>query len=97
MRKVIVFVFAVIVLPAFLLGCATTVYVPEAPPPPKAEMKPPAPGPKAVWVEGHWKWSHGRYLWVPGHWVKKPRGKWVSGHWEKRPRGWVWVKGHWRR
>jgi hypothetical protein len=97
MIKVIVFIFAVMVLSAFLLGCAATVYVPEAPPPPKAEMKPPAPGPKAVWLDGYWKWSHGRYVWAPGHWIKKPRGEWVSGHWVKRPRGWVWVTGYWRR
>ncbi|MCK4385307.1 MAG: YXWGXW repeat-containing protein [candidate division Zixibacteria bacterium] len=97
MKKVIVFILAVMVLFAFLLGCTKTVYVTESPPPAKAEVKTPAPGPKAVWIEGHWKRSHGRYVWVPGHWVKKPHGKWVSGHWEKRPRGWVWVKGHWRR
>jgi hypothetical protein len=96
MRRVIVFAFAVVVLFTFLVGCAVT-YVPESPPPAKAEVKPPAPGPKAVWVDGHWKWSHGRYVWVPGHLVKKPHGKWAPGHWEKRPRGWVWVKGHWSR
>jgi hypothetical protein len=99
MRKVAVFVCVVMVLSAFLLGCATTayVYVPKSPPPAKSEVKPPAPGRKAVWIEGHWKWSDGRYVWVPGYWVKKPHGKWMSGRWEKRPHGWVWVKGRWRR
>jgi hypothetical protein len=97
MRKIVAFVLAVIVLSVFLLGCTRTVYVLESPPPAKSEVKPPPPGPKAVWIDGNWKRSHGRYVWVPGHWVKKPHGRWVSGHWEKRPRGWVWVKGRWRR
>jgi hypothetical protein len=47
-------------------GCASA----PPPPPAKVEVRPAAPGPKAVWVPGHWKW-HGRrrgYDWVPGHW-----------------------------
>ncbi len=95
--KGILFVFlALIILTTFLFNCATTVYVPEPPPAPKEEIKPPRPGPKAVWIEGYWKWSGDHYIWVPGHWVKKAKGHWVPGHWVKRPRGWVWVKGHWR-
>ena len=87
----------VVVLFAFLASCASVVFVPEPPPAPKKEVKPPRPGPKAAWVDGHWKWSHGQYVWVPGHWVKKPKGQWVAGHWKKTPRGHKWVKGHWRR
>jgi hypothetical protein len=88
---------SITILMAFLFSCAATFYIPEPPPPLKEEIKPPHPGPKAVWVEGHWKWSHGQYVWVPGHWVKNPKGVWVKGHWKKTPRGWKWVKGHWRR
>lgn len=84
------------ILVAFLLSCAGSVYVTDPPPTPKEEIKSPAPGPKAVWIEGHWKWSHGHHVWVPGYWVNKPYGTWVPGHWDKRPRGWMWVEGHWR-
>lgn len=84
------------ILLAFLFSCAGTVYVTDPPPAPKDEIQPPAPGPKAVWVEGCWKWSGGHHVWVPGYWVKHPHGTWVGGHWDKKPRGWVYVKGHWR-
>ena len=82
---------------AFLIGCAATVYAPGPPPPRKAEVKPVPPGPKAIWVAGHWKWTGHEWAWVRGHWVKAPRGKWVPGRWEKRPRGHVWIPGHWKK
>lgn len=78
-------------------GCAGTVYVRDEPPPPQVEVRPVAPGPNAVWIDGYWRWAHGRYIWVPGHWERHPKGTWVPGHWDKRPRGHVWVPGHWRR
>ena len=96
MRNYLLAFLCVTILLTFLFSCAATVYVPDPPPAPKDEIKPPAPGPKAVWVEGWWKWSGGHHVWVPGHWVKNSKGNWVAGHWDKRPHGWVWVKGHWR-
>ena len=97
MKKFLLALLSIIILVAFLFGCTATVYVPASPPPAKEEIKPPRPGPKAVWVSGHWKWSHSQYVWVPGHWAKNPKGHWVKGHWKKTPRGWVWKKGRWRR
>ncbi len=80
-----------------LAGCAGTVYVPGPPPAPRAEVQPARPGPKVVWVKGHWKWTGRKYRWVDGRWAdKRDGGHWVSGHWTKRPRGWVWVPGHWK-
>jgi len=96
-KKFLLALLGITILAAFLFNCAATVYVPQPPPPLKEEIKSPRPGPKAVWVEGHWKWSHGQHVWVPGHWVKNPKGVWVKGHWKKTPRGWVWKKGYWRR
>ena len=63
-------------------------------------VKPPKPGPKHVWINGHWKWSKKRkeYIWVKGYWLKPKKGRaWVPGHWEKVPGGFKWVPGHWRR
>jgi len=78
-------------------GCAGTVYVASEPPPPQVEVRPVSPGPRAVWIDGHWGLSHGKYRWAPGHWEKNAKGTWVPGHWDKRPRGHVWLPGHWRR
>ncbi|HEX9750539.1 MAG TPA: hypothetical protein VGB22_04530 [candidate division Zixibacteria bacterium] len=78
-------------------GCAGTAYVVVDPPAAKEEVQPARPGPRAVWIPGHWKWHKGQYVWEGGHWAKKAKGAWVAGHWDKRPRGWVWVPGHWRK
>lgn len=72
-----------------------TVYVQTEPPEPIVEERPPAPAPKAVWVDGYWNWSGSGYVWVKGRWISKPRGHWNSGHWIKTKRGWVRHKGHW--
>ena len=89
---------AVVALAAAIsYGCAGTVYVREDPPPVRVEVRPAAPGPNAMWIDGYWRWGHHEYLWMPGHWERHARGTWVTGHWDKRPRGNVWVPGHWRR
>jgi hypothetical protein len=88
----------VTILVAFVASCAGVVYAPGPPPAKKVEVKPASPGPKAVWVEGHWKWAGNKYMWVPGHWEKMPKGKWVAGHHVKKgKKGYVWVPGHWKR
>lgn len=91
--------FGLVLAGVFALSCAPrVVYAPVAPPPPKHEVVPPKPHPRAVWIPGHWKWVRGRYVWVPGHWELRPKGKrWVPGHWKKTPRGWRWIPGHWER
>ena len=70
-----------------------TVYVQTEPPEPIVEKRPPAPGPKAVWVDGYWSWSGSGYFWVKGRWITKPKGHWNSGHWNKTKHGCVWQKG----
>ena len=53
--------------------------------------------PGHVWINGHWKYSGGRYVWVDGYYVKeRPGHVWVSGHWKSVPGGWKWVPGHWK-
>lgn len=60
--------------------------------------RPPAPGPRAVWVEEDWRPAGRTYAWRGGYWATPPRARatWVPGHWANRPRGYVWVPGRWR-
>lgn len=97
MKKYLITSLVFIILLAFLFSCAGVVYVPDQPPGPKNEVKPPRPGPKAFWIDGHWNWSGGQWVWVSGYWVKNPKSNWVAGHWQKTPHGWKWNKGHWKR
>jgi hypothetical protein len=96
MKRIVSIVSTVLIASVLSLGCAGTAYVRTAPPAPKVETRPAKPGPKAVWIDGHWKWNGKRYVWQAGHWERKPKGAWVAGHWKKTPRGHVWVKGHWK-
>jgi len=68
----------------------------EAPPPPREEVVPVAPGPGYVWVRGHWAWRD-RWVWAPGHWEQRRAGRdFIPGHWQQRRDGsWFYVEGHW--
>jgi hypothetical protein len=61
-------------------------------------VRPAAPSPRHVWIEGEWGWHNGAYVYTNGYWVEPRAGfVWVVGHWQQRRRGWFWVPGHWRR
>lgn len=66
---------------------------------PVIAVRPMAPSPRHVWVDGEWAWRNGRYEYVNGYWVEPPiRGnRWIPGHWKNTRRGWNWIPGHWRR
>ncbi len=54
-----------------LSGCGSP--PPPPPPPVQVEVRPATPGPRYIWVAGHWRWK-GRargYVWIPGHWKKQ--------------------------
>jgi hypothetical protein len=78
---------------------STIIVAPEAPPPPRVEVRPAPPRPDMVWQEGHWEWNPDRhtYSWIPGEFAEPPRphAVWSPGHWQKRPDGWVWNPGRW--
>jgi hypothetical protein len=69
------------------------------PPPPRiVRVRPPAPGPGFIWIDGYQYPVNGRYHWHPGYWTRPPYegANWVgprhdgeqffAGHWEG-PRG----------
>lgn len=50
-----------------------------APPPPRVvRVRPVAPGPAYVWVDGFWRPVHGHYVWHAGYWSRPP---YVGAHW----------------
>ena len=85
-----------------LPGCAsagTRLYVRTGPPARIVEVRPVAPGPRYVWIDGYHRWDGRGYVWVPGRWAAPPRARaaWVPGRWAHDRRGWYFVEGHWRR
>jgi hypothetical protein len=86
-------------LSAIPANASTRVYVRVGPPAPVVEVRPVAPGPRYVWVNGYHRWDGRAYVWVPGRWAVPPRvnSVWVPGRWVHERRGYYWVDGHWRR
>jgi len=79
----------------FMSSCAGTYYVTARPVEPVYE-RPVSPYAGAIWIDGDWTWSGGRYVYVRGHWDRPRSGRvWVRGEWESTPRGYRWHRGHW--
>jgi len=80
----------------FMASCAGEYYVNDRP----AEVtyvRPVSPYAGAVWVEGDWYWSGGRYVHRDGYWSRPRHGRtYVAGNWYHGPRGYSWHRGHWR-
>ena len=64
------------------------------PPPPRVmAMRPAAPGPDFIWVDGYWYVVGHRYKWHAGYWTRAPfagarwvaprheNGQWFDGYW----------------
>ncbi len=61
-------------------------------------VRPAAPSPRHVWVDGEWAWRGGAYSYVNGYWaVPRPGMIWVTGRWRPGRHGYIWVPGRWRR
>ncbi len=82
--------------PAPVVADEGPIFVPGAPPPPRQEYIPMAPGPNHYWVRGYWNWSGYQWDWVPGYWeysepghiYVEPTYVIVNGRWEYR-------RGYW--
>ena len=74
-------------------------YLRVGPPPPRAEVRGPAPGRGFVWQPGYYRWRNGAYVWRGGVWAHPParHALWVPPHWVHNQRGWYSTAGHWER
>ncbi len=80
----------------FFTSCVGEYYVTDQP----AEVvyeRPAPPYEGAIWIEGDWVWTGGRYVRSHGYWARRRVNRvWVTGSWYHGPRGYAWRKGHWR-
>jgi hypothetical protein len=59
-------------------------------------VRPIAPGPGYIWIDGDWMFEGGTYVWHEGYWgLPRGRRNWQAGHWENRNNGWHWHRGGW--
>ena len=79
-----------------VFGADISVGIRIGPPPPArvVRVRPVAPGPDYLWVDGYWFVSGNRYRWHDGYWTRPPYGgaRWVAprhdgdrfweGYWE---------------
>jgi hypothetical protein len=80
-----------------IVGLSPGVVVYRQPPHPQQTVmvRPNAPHPNAVWVEGHWQWDGRQHVWVDGYWAQyRPNQRYVGPRWERQGNGWVYYEGH---
>lgn len=79
----------------FLSSCAGSYYVTDQPVEPVYD-RPATPYEGAIWIDGEWGWTGGRYQYSRGHWDRPRQGhSYMRGNWEHTSRGYAWRKGHW--
>jgi hypothetical protein len=65
-----------------------------APPAPRVvAVRPAAPGPDYLWVDGYWYPNGNRYRWHEGYWTRAPYtgARWIGPHYERDR----WFEGYW--
>lgn len=87
----------VVVLAFFVWSCGPSRVVVSSQPEPPVYVRPAAPHPGWVWVDGDWYYRGGHYVYRRGYWTAPRRNHtFVTGHWERRGNGYYWHRGHWR-
>ena len=81
----------------FLASCSGEYYVADQPVEPVYE-RPVAPYAGAVWIDGDWGYSGGRYVYRRGYWARPRAGRtYIRGNWTHTGRGYTWHRGHWHK
>jgi hypothetical protein len=70
---------------------------PDAPPPPRHEVRGERPSPNHVWIGGAWDRQDDRWAWAPGRWEEpSQRGSsWVKPRYQREGGAYRYEPGHW--
>lgn len=61
-------------------------------------VRPAAPGPNYVWIDGGWVIRGGHYVYTNGYWTRPRHGyHYTKGYWNHSHGGYGWVPGRWSR
>ena len=73
------------------------IVVRQAPPPPRAEVRPP-PRRGYQWAPGYWAWEGRHYVWHQGNWVRARQGyAYRQPQWTQNGEQWRYRPGRWER
>ena len=73
------------------------IVVRQAPPPLRAEARPP-PRRGYQWVPGYWAWQGRHYVWQQGNWVRARQGyAYQQPQWSQSGEQWRYRPGRWER
>jgi hypothetical protein len=79
----IVFFFALLMAFSFAASAQVVILRPGAP---VVKVRPVAPSPRYIWIDGEWNWRGGRYVWTDGYWMMPRQGMvWIGGQLETSP------------
>lgn len=97
MKKFLQVCFTALGLVLVMASCEGSYYVTEQPAEP-VYVRPVAPGPGYVWIDGEWGYSGGRYVYNHGYWSRPRAGyTWHHGYWDHGGHGYRWHRGGWGR
>jgi WXXGXW repeat (2 copies) len=81
-----------------MFGCGPSEMVVSDRPADPVYVRPVAPGPGYVWIDGDWYWRGGNYTYRRGYWAApRVHRVYTPGTWHQRGSGWYRQRGGWHR
>ena len=79
------------------LGAVRIRIAPEAPPPPRVEVRMSRPSRNHVWIGGYWDRQDDRWAWAPGRWEEPSRrgSRWVKPRYQRENGAYRYEPGRW--
>lgn len=79
------------------LGAVRIRISPEAPPPPRVEVRMSRPSRDYVWIGGYWDRQDDRWAWAPGRWEQPAQrgSQWIRPEYRREDGAYRYQPGHW--